>query len=71
MTIVYLAAMIWPGQYPSVALALVGSAMLLLFTWSFAATLFLIFAGILLAVALNAMTNLLGRVRSGCRMGYG
>ena len=40
----------------------VGFATLLLFTWSFAATLFLIFAGILLAVALNAMTNLLGRV---------
>jgi predicted PurR-regulated permease PerM len=37
-------------------------AALLLFTWYFAATLFLIFAGILLGVALNAMTNLLGRV---------
>jgi len=37
-------------------------AALLLFTWSFAATLFLIFAGMLLGVALNAMTNMLGRV---------
>ncbi len=35
-------------------------AALLLFTWTFAATLFLIFAGMLLAVALNAMTDLLG-----------
>ena len=34
----------------------------MLFTWYFAATLFLIFAGMLLGVALNAMTNLLGRV---------
>ena len=37
-------------------------AALLLFTWYFAATLFLIFAGTLLGVALNAMTELLGRV---------
>jgi predicted PurR-regulated permease PerM len=37
-------------------------AALLLFAWTFAATLFLIFAGMLLAVALNAMTSLLGRV---------
>jgi predicted PurR-regulated permease PerM len=37
-------------------------AALLLFTWYFAATLFLIFAGILLGIALNAMTNVLGRV---------
>jgi predicted PurR-regulated permease PerM len=36
-------------------------AVLLLFTWHFAATLFLIFAGMLLGVALNAMTGLLGR----------
>lgn len=36
-------------------------AAMLLFTWHFAATLFLIFAGVLLAVALNAMTNMLGR----------
>lgn len=35
---------------------------LLLFTWYFAATLFLIFAGMLLGVALNAMTTMLGRV---------
>ena len=31
-------------------------------TWAFAATLFLIFAGVLLGVTLNAMTHLLGRV---------
>jgi len=37
-------------------------AALLLFTWNFATTLFLIFAGMLLGVALNAMTALLGRV---------
>ena len=37
-------------------------AALLLFTWYFAATLFLIFAGMLLGVALNAMTKMLGRV---------
>jgi predicted PurR-regulated permease PerM len=37
-------------------------AALVLFTWYFAATLFLIFAGILLGVALNAMTNRLGAV---------
>ena len=35
---------------------------LLLFAWYFAATLFLIFAGMLLGVALNAMTHLLGRI---------
>jgi predicted PurR-regulated permease PerM len=37
-------------------------AALLVFTWYFAATLFLFFAGILLGVALNALTNMLGRV---------
>jgi hypothetical protein len=36
-------------------------AALLLFTWTFAATLFLIFAGMLLGVAFNTMSNLLGR----------
>jgi predicted PurR-regulated permease PerM len=36
-------------------------AALLLFTWTFAATLFLIFAGMLLGVALNTVSNLLGR----------
>jgi predicted PurR-regulated permease PerM len=40
----------------------VAFAALLLFTWYFAATLFLIFAGMLLGVALNAMTTMLGRV---------
>jgi len=43
-------------------IGVVGFATLLLFTWYFAATLFLIFAGMLLAVALNAMTEMLGRV---------
>jgi predicted PurR-regulated permease PerM len=37
-------------------------AALLLFAWRYADTLFLVFAGMLLGVALNAMTNLLGRV---------
>ncbi|HLZ06428.1 MAG TPA: AI-2E family transporter [Bradyrhizobium sp.] len=37
-------------------------AALLAFAWHFAATLFLIFAGMLLGVGLNAMTQLLGRV---------
>jgi predicted PurR-regulated permease PerM len=35
---------------------------LLVFAWYFAATLFLIFAGMLLGVALNAITNMLGRL---------
>src|SRR6202023_18776 len=39
-----------------------GFAALLLFSWYFAATLFLIFAGMLLGVALNALTTMLGRV---------
>lgn len=38
---------------------------LLVFAWYFAATLFLIFSGVLLGVALNAMTNLLQRVIGG------
>lgn len=37
-------------------------AALLLFAWSFAATLFLLFSGMLLGVGLNAMTTLLGRL---------
>jgi predicted PurR-regulated permease PerM len=37
-------------------------AALLVATWYFASTLFLIFAGMLLGVALNALTHLLGRV---------
>jgi predicted PurR-regulated permease PerM len=37
-------------------------AALLWFAWHFAATLFLIFAGMLLGVGLNAMTQLLGRI---------
>jgi predicted PurR-regulated permease PerM len=43
-------------------IGVVAFAALLLFMWYFAATLFLIFAGMLLGVELNAMSNLLGRV---------
>jgi predicted PurR-regulated permease PerM len=43
-------------------IGVVAFATLLLFAWYFAATLFLIFAGVLLGVALNAMTDILGRV---------
>ena len=43
-------------------IGVVAFAALLLFTWYFAATLFLVFAGMLLGVALNAISNLLGRV---------
>jgi predicted PurR-regulated permease PerM len=43
-------------------IAVVSFAALLFFTWYFAATLFLIFAGILFGVFLNALTELLGRV---------
>jgi predicted PurR-regulated permease PerM len=42
--------------------ATVAFATLLVATWYFASTLFLIFAGVLLGVALYAMSNLLGRV---------
>jgi predicted PurR-regulated permease PerM len=43
-------------------IATVVFAALLVASWYFASTLFLIFAGMLLGVALNAMSNLLGRV---------
>jgi predicted PurR-regulated permease PerM len=43
-------------------IGVVAFAGLLALAWYFAATLFLIFAGMLLGVALNAMTHLLGRV---------
>jgi predicted PurR-regulated permease PerM len=43
-------------------IGIVAFAALLLFAWVFAATLFLIFAGILLGVFLNAITELFGRV---------
>ncbi len=43
-------------------IAVVAFASLVLFTWAFSATLFLIFAGVLLGVTLNAMTHLLGRL---------
>jgi predicted PurR-regulated permease PerM len=43
-------------------IGVVAFAALLLFTWYYAATLFLIFAGVLLGVALNAMTTMLGHL---------
>ena len=43
-------------------IGIVGFATLLLFTWYYATTLFLIFGGMLLGVALNALTTMLGRV---------
>jgi len=43
-------------------IGVVAFAALLVFAWYFAATLFLIFAGMLLGVALNALTNMLGRL---------
>ena len=43
-------------------IGIVGFATLLLFTWYYSATLFLIFAGVLLGVALNALTVMLGRI---------
>jgi predicted PurR-regulated permease PerM len=43
-------------------IATVAFAALLLFTWTFAGALFVIFAGVLLGVTLNAMTNMLGRI---------
>lgn len=45
-------------------IGVVAFAALLLFTWYYAATIFLIFAGMLLGVTLNAMTAMLGRVAS-------
>ncbi len=46
-------------------IATVTFAIAVLFAWYFSATLFLIFAGILLGVALNALTDLFGRVIGG------
>ncbi len=43
-------------------MGIVTFAAFLMFAWYYASTIFLIFAGILLGVALNAMTELLGRV---------
>jgi predicted PurR-regulated permease PerM len=43
-------------------IGVVAFASLLLFAWTFATTLFLIFAGVLLGVTLNALTHLLGRL---------
>ena len=42
-------------------IGVVAFACLLAFAWYYAATLFLIFAGILLGVALQALANILGR----------
>ncbi|GAA3852605.1 AI-2E family transporter [[Pseudomonas] carboxydohydrogena] len=47
----------------------VSFAALLVFAWEFAATLFLIFSGVLLGVALTAMTNLLKKVMPGPHAG--
>lgn len=46
-------------------IGIVAFAAFLLFTWYYAATLFLVFAGILLGVALTAMTHLLQKVMGG------
>ena len=46
-------------------IGVVAFAVFVLFAWHYAATLFLIFAGALLGVALNAMTHLLEKVISG------
>lgn len=46
-------------------IASVGFAMFVVFAWYFSATLFLIFAGMLLGVALTALTALAGRVTGG------
>ncbi|WP_398478590.1 AI-2E family transporter [Tardiphaga sp.] len=46
-------------------IATVSFTIFVVFAWYFSATLFLVFAGILLGVALNAMTQLLGRVIGG------
>jgi predicted PurR-regulated permease PerM len=46
-------------------IATMSFAIFVLFAWYFAGTLFLIFAGVLLGVALNALTELVGRVMGG------
>lgn len=46
-------------------IGIVAFAAFLLFAWYYAATLFLVFSGILLGVALTAMTNLLRKVMGG------
>lgn len=45
--------------------AAVGFAIFIIFAWYFSATLFLIFAGMLLGVALTALTELAGRITGG------
>jgi len=46
-------------------IATVAFAIFVVFAWYFSATLFLVFAGVLLGVALNAITQVLGRVMGG------
>ena len=46
-------------------IGVIAFAAFLLFTWYYAATLFLVFAGVLLGVALTAMTHLLQKVMGG------
>ena len=46
-------------------IGIIAFAAFLLFAWTYAATLFLVFAGILLGVALTAMTHLLQKVMGG------
>ena len=50
----------WAISVGGIGIVLFAAA--LLFAWSFATTLFLIFAGMLLGVALNALSGLLGRL---------
>ena len=46
-------------------IATVAFAIFVTFAWYFSATLFLVFAGVLLGVALNALTQLFGRIMGG------
>jgi hypothetical protein len=62
MTSAFRRATIWPGQIAVGGIGVVLFAALVTFTFYFTATLFLIFTGMLMAVALNAMTNRLGRL---------
>ncbi|MDB5501245.1 MAG: hypothetical protein JWR89_1147 [Tardiphaga sp.] len=55
----------WAWSIAVGGIATVSFAIFVLFAWYFSATLFLIFAGILLGVGLNALTELLARVMGG------
>jgi predicted PurR-regulated permease PerM len=55
----------WAWSIAVGGIATVAFAIFVLFAWYFSATLFLIFAGILLGVGLNALTELFGRVMGG------